>query len=458
MTTSATPRRACARTSTRSSRPTGWIYAAGGSPCWPTPACSATSSTRSRVFWCHRPDGRLECVVVEVHNTYGDRHAYLVRPDGSGRASTSKELYVSPFNDVSGSYDLLVPEPGRRAHVHRHLDPPGTPALRRDPGRRRQARHARRRPAHRRDAAPRTPHRHGPDQVARRPPLGAPAADPAPTHPLPTGGCAVTTLSPDQRNLGGFSAPRLDTSRWPDLTRAPSALKRTVHARVARRLFEQAARRLDVRVELPDGTAIGRAAHVPNAPVMVLHRPERFLERLGARRPHRLRRVLHGRRLGLDRPRRAADRLRRADGEPGPASPCRGCGPSTSPGCRGPSGTRTNNTRSNISRHYDLSNAMFEQFLDETMSYSSALFDAPRRSTRRSGPTSLRRRPARSTGCSTTPASARVPASSRSAPAGASWRSAPPAAARPSHSVTLSQRAAGARPTTGSRRPASRTA
>ena len=53
------------------------------------------------------------CIVVEVHNTYGDRHAYLVRPDASGRASIDKALYVSPFNDVSGSYDLLVPEPGR---------------------------------------------------------------------------------------------------------------------------------------------------------------------------------------------------------------------------------------------------------------------------------------------------------------------------------------------------------
>jgi len=79
------------------------------------------------LFWCHRPDGRLECVVVEVHNTYGERHAYLVRPDGSGRASTSKELYVSPFNDVSGSYDLLVPEPGRRAHVTVTLTRPGHP-------------------------------------------------------------------------------------------------------------------------------------------------------------------------------------------------------------------------------------------------------------------------------------------------------------------------------------------
>lgn len=34
----------------------------------------------------------------------------------------------------------------------------------------------------------------------------------------------------------------------------------------------------------------------------------------------------------------------------------------------------TKNTRSNISRHYDLSNELFELFLDETMTYSSALF------------------------------------------------------------------------------------
>lgn len=80
------------------------------------------------VFWCHRADGALDCVVVEVHNTYGERHAYLVRPDAAGRASTGKELYVSPFNEVSGWYDLLVPEPGRRLHVavqlHRSGHPP----------------------------------------------------------------------------------------------------------------------------------------------------------------------------------------------------------------------------------------------------------------------------------------------------------------------------------------------
>ncbi len=185
----------------------------------------------------------------------------------------------------------------------------------------------------------------------------------------------MTTLSPDQRNLGGgFAAPRLDTSHWPDLTRAPSAIKRTVHARVARRLFEQAARRLDVRVELPDGTALGRAAHVPNAPVMVLHRPERFLERLGADAL-----------IGFGESYMAGDwdspdlgalltvfAERMATLVPEPLQKLRALYVSRLPQTER---NTTNNTRSNISRHYDLSNAMFEQFLDETMSYSSALFD-----------------------------------------------------------------------------------
>jgi DUF1365 family protein len=65
------------------------------------------------VFWCFDAGGDLACVVAEVHNTYGERHAYLLRPDHTGTARTGKELYVSPFNDVSGSYTLrfgLSPE------------------------------------------------------------------------------------------------------------------------------------------------------------------------------------------------------------------------------------------------------------------------------------------------------------------------------------------------------------
>ncbi len=59
------------------------------------------------VYWCHRPD----CVVAEVHNTYGERHAYLLHPDGRGRARVPKQFYVSPFYPVDGDYRMSLPEP-----------------------------------------------------------------------------------------------------------------------------------------------------------------------------------------------------------------------------------------------------------------------------------------------------------------------------------------------------------
>ncbi len=54
---------------------------------------------------------------MEVHNTYGDRHAYLVHPDEQGRARTPKQMYVSPFHGVDGTYELAVPTPGDRLAV-----------------------------------------------------------------------------------------------------------------------------------------------------------------------------------------------------------------------------------------------------------------------------------------------------------------------------------------------------
>ena len=66
------------------------------------------------VYWCHRADGTLACVVAEVHNTYGERHAYLLRTDERGRAEVPKEFYVSPFYPVDGGYRMSLPEPGDR--------------------------------------------------------------------------------------------------------------------------------------------------------------------------------------------------------------------------------------------------------------------------------------------------------------------------------------------------------
>jgi uncharacterized protein len=67
--------------------------------------------------WCYRADGSLACVVAEVHNTYGERHAYLLRPDEVGRASADKAFYVSPFFDVAGRYLMRFSAPGPRLGI-----------------------------------------------------------------------------------------------------------------------------------------------------------------------------------------------------------------------------------------------------------------------------------------------------------------------------------------------------
>jgi DUF1365 family protein len=81
------------------------------------------------VYWCHRPDGELECVVAEVHNTYGERHCYLLRTDHAGRAETDKDFYVSPFLTVDGRYRMVLPEPDERLAVTVSLQQDDTTAF-----------------------------------------------------------------------------------------------------------------------------------------------------------------------------------------------------------------------------------------------------------------------------------------------------------------------------------------
>jgi predicted NAD/FAD-binding protein len=69
------------------------------------------------VFWCFDRDQLLAGVVVEVHNTYGGRQAYLVHPDEHGGARVDKDLYVSPFHGTDGWYELRVPVPDEQLLV-----------------------------------------------------------------------------------------------------------------------------------------------------------------------------------------------------------------------------------------------------------------------------------------------------------------------------------------------------
>ena len=59
-------------------------------------------------FWyCHRRDGSLAAVVVEVNNTFGERHCYLLAGPHvafGAELQADKAFHVSPFCRVEGRY------------------------------------------------------------------------------------------------------------------------------------------------------------------------------------------------------------------------------------------------------------------------------------------------------------------------------------------------------------------
>ncbi|SEL26590.1 cyclopropane-fatty-acyl-phospholipid synthase [Rhodococcus maanshanensis] len=166
----------------------------------------------------------------------------------------------------------------------------------------------------------------------------------------------------------------IDDRIWPGLADTPAGPRARFLAAGADRLFRRAAGRLEIRVEYPDGAIVGAGDRRDILPRMIIRRPDAFAARLadggligfgeaymaGDWTAPDLAAVLTAFAAGVETlvP-RPLQRLRRLFAAAQPA---------------GELGTEQN-ARSNVSRHYDLSNELFELFLDETMTYSAALFD-----------------------------------------------------------------------------------
>jgi len=73
------------------------------------------------VFFCHHRHGDLAAILYEVHNTFGERHGYLIPLGEDDRAAPvvrqhcAKAFYVSPFIAVDGEYGFRTAVPGERA-------------------------------------------------------------------------------------------------------------------------------------------------------------------------------------------------------------------------------------------------------------------------------------------------------------------------------------------------------
>ncbi|MSO64968.1 MAG: DUF1365 domain-containing protein [Alphaproteobacteria bacterium] len=69
-------------------------------------------------YFCFRRDGTLEAILHEVHNTFGERHGYLIAVDGQNgpviHQECEKSFYVSPFIGMAATYHFKVRIPDER--------------------------------------------------------------------------------------------------------------------------------------------------------------------------------------------------------------------------------------------------------------------------------------------------------------------------------------------------------
>lgn len=75
------------------------------------------------VYWGYAADGRLQGVLYEVKNTFGDQHGYMIAADPGRQPgapliqAVDKRLHVSPFLPVEGGYRFRIDEPGERLRL-----------------------------------------------------------------------------------------------------------------------------------------------------------------------------------------------------------------------------------------------------------------------------------------------------------------------------------------------------
>ncbi|WP_439145234.1 class I SAM-dependent methyltransferase [Streptantibioticus silvisoli] len=189
----------------------------------------------------------------------------------------------------------------------------------------------------------------------------------------------MSTQAPDSDRLDTAPAravtiapatAHVDPARWPDVARVPDTS--AARATIARLVVRRALAALPLRVAYGSGAPAGGSG-----PLLTLRDPEAFFRRIGADgligfgesymagewHTDDLVGVLTVLAANVaDLVPRSLQRLRGAWARRHPAA----------------DRNTLDGAKDNIHRHYDLSNDLFALFLDETMTYSSAIFDRPR--------------------------------------------------------------------------------
>ncbi|MBF0253117.1 MAG: DUF1365 family protein [Candidatus Omnitrophica bacterium] len=70
-------------------------------------------------YYCHDAAGDLICIAVEVNNTHGERYLYLLKESILSQKGykygfkQNKNMYITPFNDIEGYYELYFTDIGK---------------------------------------------------------------------------------------------------------------------------------------------------------------------------------------------------------------------------------------------------------------------------------------------------------------------------------------------------------
>lgn len=80
-------------------------------------------------FYCFDNNNHIVAMVVEVNNTFGERHVYIPEKisgtadsDGNEKYHTRKAFHVSPFNNMEGEYDFYFPVPDNDINIRIDLN------------------------------------------------------------------------------------------------------------------------------------------------------------------------------------------------------------------------------------------------------------------------------------------------------------------------------------------------
>ena len=83
-------------------------------------------------WFCYTRDERLAAIIYEVHNTYNERHCYVLRAGNDValiRQHAPKAFYVSPFLSMNCAYNFKIRPPGDDVMIAINEEEAGKPIL-----------------------------------------------------------------------------------------------------------------------------------------------------------------------------------------------------------------------------------------------------------------------------------------------------------------------------------------